>query len=45
MGRDRAFRGRNSGPSGYQQRQQQYFQHAPSQRTRFGAGVEPERFG
>ena len=44
-GRDRAFRGRGFCPSGYHQRQQQYFQDAPSQRTRFGAGVEPERFG
>ena len=32
MGRGRAFRGRGSGPSGYQQRQQQYFQHASSQK-------------
>ena len=35
-GRGRAFRGRGSGPSGYQQ-QQQYFQHAPQSEKKTGS--------
>ncbi|XP_068697665.1 uncharacterized protein [Montipora foliosa] len=36
-GRGRAFRGRGSGPSGYQQQQQQYFQHAPQSEKKSGS--------
>ena len=35
-GKGRAFRGRGSGPSGYQQ-QQQYFQHAPQSEKKSGS--------